>query len=76
MKGGLTLPTPNSKFRSVSLDRGLADFIDKTIKEHKINRMKKGKDVTIISVLREALFLWFEQEGLSAEAEKYLEQKK
>lgn len=68
------MPASNSKYRSISLDRNILDFIEKSIKERKINRMKVGKDITIISVLREAVFLWLEKEGLSADAEKYLKQ--
>lgn len=60
---------------SLTLDKPLVEFIKNYLENHRIERMKDGKDNSIISVVREALFIWAEQKGLTQELEKHLKQK-
>lgn len=62
--------------RSMSLDRPFLDFIEKYLKNHKVERQQEGKSLTMISVIREALFLWAKEKGVTDELMKFLEQKK
>lgn len=68
------MPRPNSNKRSISLDEPLVNFIKKYLEDHKINRIKDGKDTTIVSVIREGLFLWAEKHGVLDQLLKYLQQ--
>jgi len=69
------MPTPKSQRRSLSLDKPLVEYVEKYLANHKIERLKDGKDASIVSVLREALFLWFDHQGLTEDVLKFLEQK-
>ena len=48
---------------SITLDKGIDKFLEKYVEEHRIERMKQGKESTKISIIRESLFLWAEQNG-------------
>lgn len=69
------MPTPKSQTRSLSLDKSLVEYVEKYLANHKIDRLKDGRPISIVSVLREALFLWFKEKGLTEDVEKFLEQK-
>jgi len=45
------------------------------LKNHKIDRMEKGKPLTMASIVREAIFLWAEKNGVIDELKKFLEEK-
>ena len=68
------MPRPNTKTKSVSLDEEYVFFIKDYLKERKYERLKAGKDDTVISVIREALFHWAEKEGVLEELLKHLKQ--
>ena len=69
------MPTPESQRRSLSLDKNLVEYVEKYLANHKFERLKDGKESSIVSVLREALFLWFEEKGLTEDVLKFLKQK-
>ena len=69
------MPTPESQRRSLSLDKNLVEYVEKYLSNHKFERLKDGKESSIVSVLREALFLWFEEKGLTEDVLKFLKQK-
>jgi len=60
---------------SLTLDKPIAEFIKQYLKEHRIERMKEGKDDSIISIIREALFIWAENKGLTQELLEHLKSK-
>jgi len=68
------MPQSNGKRRSISLDEEFAKFIEDYMEKNKFERLRAGKDVSIISVVREGLFLWAEKEGVLEELLKYLKQ--
>ena len=61
--------------RSFSLDEEIAQFIEKYLDDHKYERLKEGKDHSLISIVREGLFLWAEKEGVLEELLKHLKRK-
>ena len=65
---------PYGKHRSLSFEALLVDYVEKYLKDKKLERQREGKDTTIISVFREGLFLWLEKEGLLEDALAYLKQ--
>ena len=69
------MPRPNSDRDSISLDREIVDFIRTYIKEHRGERLRQGKDTTIVSIVREGLFLWAEKHGVLEELLEHLELK-
>ena len=74
-KKGSMMPTNRSGRRSLSLDKSLVEYVEKYLANHKIERLRNGKDASIVSVVREALFLWFEEKGLTDDVLKFLAQK-
>ena len=70
------MPRPNSNKRSISLDEDLVNFIKKYLDEHRVELMGAGKDTSIVSVIREGLFLWAKKHELLDELLKHLKQPK
>ena len=66
------MPRPDSKRRSVSIDEQIIGFIEKYLKDHKVERLRNGKDSSIVSIIREALFVWAEKHGVLDELLEYL----
>jgi len=60
---------------SLTLDKPIASFIKRYLEENRIERMKEGKDNSTISVIREALFIWAENKGLTQELLEHLKSK-
>ena len=59
---------------SLTLDEPLVQFIKDYLKDNKIERMKEGKDNSLISVIREALFVWAEQKGITKNLLEHLKE--
>lgn len=59
---------------SISLDKAFVNFLKDYLVQHRIERIKEGKDTTVVSVVREGLILWAEKKGVLEELEKYLKQ--
>ena len=66
------MPRADSKRRSVSIDEQIVGFIEKYLKDHRVERLRSGKDLSIVSVIREALFVWAEKRGVLDELLGYL----
>lgn len=62
--------------RSLSLDTPLLEFIEKYLANHKVERQLEGKANSIISVIREGLFLWAKENGVLDELTKFLKEPK
>ena len=59
---------------SITLDEPLVEFIKQYLKDHRLERLQAGKDDSIVSVLREALFAWAEKKGILKELLDFLKQ--
>lgn len=70
------MPRSGTDRRSLSLDAGLIEFIEKYIKNHELERLQEGKPVTIVSILREGVFAWAEKAGVLEELLAYLKERK
>jgi len=73
---GLEMPSEKSGRRSLSFDKDLVEYIEKHLEKHKVERLKDGKGDSIVSVLREAFFLWCKEKGLPEDVLKFLGQQK
>ena len=60
---------------SITLDAPLVEFIKKYLDDHKLERFQAGKDDSIVSILREALFAWAEKQGVQKELLDFLKEK-
>jgi len=56
------LPRPTN--RSITLRKSEVGFIKKYLKEHANERLREGKALSVVSVIREGLLLWAEKEDV------------
>ena len=70
------MDVPRAVNRSITLRKTTIEFINQWLKEHATDRLKDGKALTTVSIIREALLLWAEQHGILEELLKALESHK
>jgi len=68
------MKVPRPVNRSITLRKKTIEFIQKWVKDHTAERLKAGKSLTTVSVIREGLILWATEQGVLDELLKALKQ--
>ena len=58
--------------KSISIGKGIIEFMKSYLKQHKMDRLAEGKDTSMASIIREALFLWARENNVEEDLKKFL----
>jgi len=66
---------PGHTHKSLSIGKEIIQFMKDYLEKHRLDRLAAGKDDSMASIIREAMFLWAKEHKVEEDLKKFLTRK-